>query len=133
MPNRQALKTHCPKGHPYDAENTKICRRVSPRTGKPYNYRICLACYRAYHHIGENRPRPPHPQSLKTACPEGHPYDAANTYLHSRIVKLAGGREKRYVARLCKQCNRENGRWYREMKKRELTEDSRNDTTESGG
>lgn len=33
-PARNAMKTHCPKGHPYNSENTKIKKRS----------RICLIC-----------------------------------------------------------------------------------------
>jgi hypothetical protein len=35
-----ARKTHCPKGHPYDEENT----RVYARPGSKYASRYCLAC-----------------------------------------------------------------------------------------
>lgn len=35
-------KTHCAKGHPYDADNT-ITRRIR-RNGKTYAYRYCRAC-----------------------------------------------------------------------------------------
>ncbi len=38
LPARNARKTHCPKGHPYDASNTY----VNPRTG----WRLCRACRR---------------------------------------------------------------------------------------
>jgi hypothetical protein len=38
LPARNARKTHCPKGHPYDESNTYI----SPRTG----WRQCRACQR---------------------------------------------------------------------------------------
>jgi hypothetical protein len=40
-PHRNRGKTHCPKGHPYDTENTVIGRRGSGAT-----FRICLACKR---------------------------------------------------------------------------------------
>jgi hypothetical protein len=39
-----ARKTHCPQGHPYDAENTYI---QTPRRGQRIGYgRICRACQR---------------------------------------------------------------------------------------
>lgn len=37
-PARNKRKTHCPKGHPYDEENTY----VNPNTG----YRLCRTCQR---------------------------------------------------------------------------------------
>lgn len=54
-------KTHCPKGHPYNFENTHWFR------GKRY----CISC------------RNPTGQSVnvrKTHCPHGHAYDGVNTY-----------------------------------------------------
>ena len=39
-------KTHCPKGHPYDAENTGIgIRRSGPKKGS--QFRMCRKCSRA--------------------------------------------------------------------------------------
>jgi hypothetical protein len=38
--NHEVTVTHCPKGHPYDEENTRIARR--PRG----TYRLCRACHR---------------------------------------------------------------------------------------
>lgn len=43
-----------------------------------------------------------HPKASKEACPSGHPYDEANTYVYP------GG-----AHRACRQCRRENGRkWH---------------------
>jgi hypothetical protein len=39
----RAAKTHCPKGHPYDEENTRL---VTDRRG--YASRQCWTCYREY-------------------------------------------------------------------------------------
>lgn len=40
LPARNLAKTHCPKGHPYDAENT-----ISVRSGKA---RLCRECHREH-------------------------------------------------------------------------------------
>jgi hypothetical protein len=41
--NWHSLKTHCPKGHPYDEENT----RWKPRPGGRWS-RVCRTCQRGY-------------------------------------------------------------------------------------
>lgn len=44
--NKSANKTHCPKGHPYDADNTGIgIRRSGPKKGS--QFRMCRKCSRA--------------------------------------------------------------------------------------
>lgn len=60
-----ARATHCPQGHPYDEQNT----RVSKRGG-----RDCRACKR-------EKMRPYHEilTAQRTHCPQGHPYDEENT------------------------------------------------------
>lgn len=79
------LKTHCPSGHPYDAENTY----VRPGT----THRVCKAC----RHASDSRPRPernakrraeraarglkkPGP-ARKTHCLRGHLLDGDNLYI----------------------------------------------------
>jgi hypothetical protein len=37
---RNRVKTHCPKGHPYDEVNTRWCRR-----GNGKAFRMCRACH----------------------------------------------------------------------------------------
>lgn len=100
-PNR--LKTHCPKGHPYDGENLYL---------DPKGYRRCRACklkarqekrwretggrssYRAL--VGPKRPN----QNVgKTHCPKGHPYDGENLYIDPK-----GNRR----CRACKKARRSN-------------------------
>ena len=63
------VKTHCPAGHPYDEENTRINRAGS---------RVCRICHAESRppYIHKGRPRPTH-------CKHGHPYDEANTYRRS--------------------------------------------------
>lgn len=78
--------THCAAGHPFDEDNTYI----RPGTGR----RGCRQCRReasARSKRGETVPRQPkpekptvkapHPQSLKTHCKHGHPFDEENTYV----------------------------------------------------
>lgn len=43
MPNRNAAKTHCPRGHEYSAENTR--HTISTKTGGPR--RECRTCIRS--------------------------------------------------------------------------------------
>lgn len=82
----QAAKTHCPKGHAYDQENTYLIR-----TGG----RACRQCKREAERSPEARP-----MMIRTHCPQGHLYDEENTYYNSN-----GWRG-------CRTCRREaNRRW----------------------
>jgi hypothetical protein len=91
-----ARKTHCPQGHPYDAENTRICG----------GSRECRECkkerLRARYRAGR-APRsgewPGLPSSERTHCPAGHEYDETNTLIYQ-------GR------RHCRECSRERNRVY---------------------
>lgn len=70
--SREAAKTHCPKGHPYDVENTRICQ------GK----RVCRRCGRDRYRAKMKKltgGRIIIPHADKTHCPKGHPYDERNT------------------------------------------------------
>lgn len=80
--SKNAQKTHCPAGHPYDATNTFV------RNGGGRECRLChrtsgLKHYRARGNANER----------KTHCPAGHPYDPANT-------RMDGGSRK------CRACGR---------------------------
>lgn len=69
---KQAV-TNCPKGHPYDAENTHMYR------GRRY----CKACKRAsWDKVGAAGAANTR-NALKTACPRGHAYTADNTWRDS--------------------------------------------------
>jgi hypothetical protein len=79
-------KTHCPKGHLYDEENTYIT---------PTGARHCRTCQKE--RMQERRSLTPGLgqggfNSMKTHCPQGHIYDEANTLYNK------GGR------RSCRQC-----------------------------
>lgn len=72
-------KTHCYKGHAFDAENT----HVSPITGR----RRCRKCSRTNDvrrgvrliDLRAAKPKPVHYNAQKTHCRQGHPFDEANT------------------------------------------------------
>lgn len=93
--SRNALKTHCPQGHAYTPENTRVERDGG---------RKCRACGRdrartAHTRRKESEPQKvkeplPHPNSLKTQCPQGHEYTPDNTYLTPK------------GSRVCKACRR---------------------------
>jgi hypothetical protein len=53
-----ARRTHCPRGHPYDAENTRICKRGREGT----SFRQCKTCDRAR---GSSRERQRRAQRMK--------------------------------------------------------------------
>ena len=82
-------RTHCPKGHPYDAENTYVTT-----AGR----RACRECCRqSSKKIKERKRRKAGmgiAMALRTECPLGHPYDEVNTYR----TKVGG--------RTCKECAR---------------------------
>jgi hypothetical protein len=56
--NGNALKTHCPQGHPYDEANTDLRRHRSGRL-----HRFCRACAKA-----TNEARPRNPRATPTAA-----------------------------------------------------------------
>ncbi len=88
-PQPQALKTHCPAGHPYDEANTYVDKR---------GYRYCRECQRQQTRTWQDAKRggPPAPYGQnKTHCSNGHEFTAANT-----------GR-KTNGSRRCRACDRE--------------------------
>lgn len=87
--NYNSQKTHCPKGHPYDEENTYVSKK---------GQRMCRACGREKAAL-KRGPKPPHYLTLRTHCPQGHEYTPENT----RIVN---------GARYCRECGREAARRY---------------------
>lgn len=79
-----AKKTHCPQGHPYDEENTKISSSGS---------RLCRTCIREHNakrYQGIRRRRGDAPDTCvssaeeKTHCPAGHPYSGENLIVEKR-------------------------------------------------
>lgn len=86
-------RTECPQGHPYDAENTAW------RNGK----QSCLECQRQterrrYIRAKDAPEAVNRPRARPLSCPQGHPYDEANTH-----VDPAG-------AWRCRKCGRDKAR-----------------------
>ena len=82
-----AFVTHCPKGHPYDVDNT-----MKKRYG-----RSCRECARQYAER-KRRAKGVPPKSPSPTCKRGHPFSADNTSIKS----LKGGG----VGRRCLTCHR---------------------------
>lgn len=85
------IKTHCPKGHPYDETNTHIDAKGS-RHCRTCNTERARLRYRRLH------PTASIGNAYKTHCKHGHEFTSDNTY-----VKPNGRRE-------CRECNRERCR-----------------------
>lgn len=102
-----AAKTHCKYGHEYSAENTAFNRGM----------RVCRTCraWRDRQKTARKKGLPvpatpgdeiaPSLPRLKDECPNGHPYDEANTY-----VQASGKRR-------CRTCDRAAGRRYQARKR----------------
>lgn len=94
----QMAKTHCPKGHEYTPENTRV--RIAP-SGNPM--RSCKKCQK------EANPRTGEINLLiaanaaKTHCPKGHEYTPENTIIDPSVGGKNGGRR-------CKICRREQAK-----------------------
>jgi hypothetical protein len=73
-----AQRTHCPQGHPYDAENTLLHKRPGQRAS-----RDCREC---------NRLRSKRKYAARTHCDQGHAYTEDN------VIRTPGGK------RWCKTC-----------------------------
>lgn len=86
---QNVMKTHCPKGHPYDDENTCYSN----------GRRHCRTCKRERAYAKRHR------RIYPAFCPKGHPFDAANTY-----VTLRGHRR-------CRECKNARARARRAVKK----------------
>lgn len=99
---QNAEKTHCPNGHPYDAENTRFEKRGG-RVG-----RKCKVCEseRKRAAYAKKRVEGPGRGSFmrdKTHCPRGHEYNDENTY------------QRPNGSRVCKVCRRE--KWHENQRK----------------
>lgn len=81
---RNAAKTHCSKGHPYDEANTWI---------DPTGRRKCRQCYPPPQHAGHQR--------TWTHCIHGHLFDDRNTYIRPN------------GSRACRACLKARKRQYR--------------------
>jgi hypothetical protein len=104
--NHQTKKTHCPKGHEYSVENTRV------RISRGASGRVCLLCQNEYfaRRREEKRqarlalPSEPVRQPL-THCKHGHEFTEANT----KLVARAG----RATVKVCRECVKRNSKgWY---------------------
>lgn len=94
----QMAKTHCPKGHPYDEENTRI--RIAPSGNE---MRSCKQCGRdARSPTGKINPLIA-ANAAKTHCPQGHEYTPENTIIDYSVGGKNGGRR-------CRACRNERQR-----------------------
>lgn len=87
-----ARKTHCIRGHEFTAGNTYMTATGS---------RSCRACWRVRNITNWARVRDSRPSrdpGLRTHCPQGHPYNEANTYRYA-------GKNGR-TERQCRTCQR---------------------------
>lgn len=100
----QVSKTHCPQGHEYTDENTRLYYYRGSR------YRYCRTCQGIASRMHKTKARSAlgiPPRGSATHCQKGHPFDEANTHIRP------DGR------RLCKTCRREGLRAWRKKGKRE--------------
>lgn len=104
-PNANSLKTHCPKGHEYSGDNLWV-----NNSGRR-ECRVCMNARKKAHsqakrdaeRLARGGPKPNGMVTYRakfTTCPKGHEYSHHN------------GRQ-----RVCKICNTENQRRYRERKR----------------
>lgn len=104
-----ALKTHCPRGHEYNDDNTY--RRKSS------GYRECKECRRIYDQkrapnnehpkVGVDRPRV---REERTHCRNGHPQDGSTVFIDSDGVPR------------CRECRRESSRRSKQRRRRKEKE-----------
>lgn len=88
-------KTHCPKGHEYTPENTRV------RIGRGGNeMRSCRACDRERKLARASGKKPGWHNAVKTHCPKGHEYTPENTIIDRSTGGENGGRR-------CRTCRRE--------------------------
>lgn len=88
-------RTHCPSGHEYTEDNTRIKQRSDGR-----HERVCRECCRIRAREDARQKAAVRPKKAKpviTHCPKGHEYTERN----SLMVKVG-----RYTCRACRECRR---------------------------
>ena len=95
----QRNKTHCPQGHPYDAENT------GPRKKGGRYCRTCARAASAAYKAKMDAQNPKPPREPQQFCKRGHEFTPENTY----VIPSTGSRS-------CKTCKRADVERYRESK-----------------
>jgi hypothetical protein len=99
--------THCPKGHEYTPENTRI--RIG-RSG--HENRSCKECNLLQKRTGKINPLIA-ANAAKTHCPQGHEYTRENTIIDYTVGGRNGGRR-------CRTCrNEQQRRRYQEKQRQE--------------
>jgi hypothetical protein len=110
-------KTACPKGHPYDgvsptgSRTCSICardQRLARYAANPQHYRDK---YKRWAEKKRGGPALPH-SAERTHCPQGHPYDKANTVILYR-------RNRPRPTRGCRACRLASMRSHRERQRKE--------------
>lgn len=91
----KTFRTHCPQGHPYDADNTRV-RANGTRNCKECERDRAKAKSDALAASAPPRRPPLGWRASVTHCPQGHEYSDENTY---RYPSGKGGRQ-------CKACSR---------------------------
>lgn len=86
-----ARKTHCPAGHEYTPENTRIRNLPNGRKG-----RDCKECARGVSREEKFVPELARRNAAKTHCPHGHEYTPENTFFD----KSSSGRRCRICLRV---------------------------------
>lgn len=94
-----AARTHCPQGHAYDGQNTRLYSRPTSReSSSPGRY--CRQCEK-----DRNLTDQPHPRD-RTHCSQGH--DLSVESPNVRVTKTKSG-----IRRVCRECARQNTARYR--------------------
>jgi hypothetical protein len=93
---RTVVENRCPKGHEYTPENSPLVWNGQKRT------RRCRACTNKNNREWKRRkraetPQWPHPATLKTHCPQGHPLTAPNLVARATRGCLACARARAVV------------------------------------
>lgn len=94
---KNATKTHCSQGHPFDEQNTIVSKRQ----------RTCRECARIARRKWYDANRRVEPKPPATHCKHGHEWTPENTY-----VAPSG-------LRACRKCTAESQRRYKERKRQQ--------------
>lgn len=95
-----AVKTHCPRNHPYDSENTKIGTNGA---------RLCRKCIDIHSRARATGQGKGAYQKERTHCPKGHEYTPENTIIE-KAKKPDGSIQEKRRCRDCRSAKRGAGR-----------------------
>ena len=119
-------KTPCPKGHPYDEENTRVRVKASGSV-----MRSCRQCGRDAAGAARDarggmsvadgfKPELAKRNAAKTHCPQGHEYTPENTFIDRSSNGKNGGRR----CRICMRAKSARGNEARRIAKKRTKEDN---------